>query len=351
MNFALIGVGYWGRNYIRVIGDSPAADVVCICDASSSNLESIHDLAPGPRLTDDLRDVLEDDEIDAVVVATPASTHFDIARAALEAGKQVLCEKPLALTTGQCEKLIEIADGEARVLFVGHTFIYNPGVRAAQQLVRDGMLGRVRHCDATWAAPGPVRDDVDAVWDLAPHPLSILTSFFGSVTDVSATGQAILNGADRADLAVVHLSFHGGATAHVHVSWVAPRKVRSLTITGDRRVAIFDDLAAADKLQVFETEAALARTTPGVGEASTRAAAAPGAAVAIRDIPAVEPLRAQLDHFVECCKTGVMPESNGERGQAVVRILEAAQASLGSGGRRVQLASAAAAGSATAAPA
>src|SRR5436190_18099635 len=307
MRFAIIGVGYWGRNYVQVIGDSPNTEVAAVCDASSANLRSIQELVPRARVTHDLREVFEDD-VDAVVVATPASTHFEIARAALEAGKQVLCEKPLALTGEQCETLIRVADDEARVLFVGHTFIYNPAVRAARQLVQDGALGRVRHCEATWAAPGPVRTDVDAVWDLAPHPISILTSFFGSVAEVAATGQAILNGASRADLAVVHLVFDCDATAHVHVSWIAPRKVRSLTITGDRRVAIFDDLASDEKLQLFETEAALARTTPAVGGASTRAAAAQGGPVAIQDIPAVEPLRAQLNHFVECCRTGVTPE-------------------------------------------
>jgi predicted dehydrogenase len=341
LNFGVIGVGYWGRNYLRVIGDAPDARVVSVCDASSASLESIRDLAPQARLTAHLDDVLGNDNVEAVVVATPASTHFDITRAALHAGKQVLCEKPLALTAVQCERLIEAAEDEALVLFVGHTFIYNPGVRAAQRLVRDGTLGRVRHCDATWAAPGPVRSDVDAVWDLAPHPLSIVTSFFGSVVEVAATGQAILNGVNRSDLAVVHLTFDGGATAHVYVSWVAPQKVRRLMITGDRRVAIFDDLATEDKLQLFDTEAALATTTPSIGKASTRAAAAPSGPVAIRDIPAVEPLRAQFDHFVECCRTGVTPESSGERGEAIVRILEAAQRSLGAGGRPVELARAA----------
>jgi predicted dehydrogenase len=338
MNFALIGVGYWGRNYLRLIGESRLANVVAICDASCSSLESVRDLAGTAQLTDDPRDVLDDAAVEAVVIATPASTHFELARAALEAGKQVLCEKPLALTVEECERLIQISEGEARVLFVGHTFIYNPGVRAAQRLVREGALGRVRHSDATWAAPGPVRHDVDAVWDLAPHPISILTSFFGTVTEVAATGQTILNGDGRADLAVVHLVFDSGATAHVHVSWVAPLKVRSLTITGDHRVAVFDDLATKDKLRLFETEAALAATTGGFGRASTRAAAAPSGPVAVEDIPAVEPLRAQLEHFVECCRTGVTPESSGERGETVVRILEAAQESLDSGGRHVALA-------------
>jgi predicted dehydrogenase len=341
MRFAVIGVGYWGGNYVRVIGDSLAAELVCVCDASPSSLRSIRNVAPDARFTCDLDEVLDDDEVDAVVVATPASTHFEIARSALEAGKQVLCEKPLALTTEQCEALIDTADSEGRVLFVGHTFIYNPGVRAAQQLLREGALGHVRHCDATWAAPGPVRTDVDAIWDLAPHPISILTSFFGSVAEVAATGQAILNGADRPDLAVVHLVFDCDATAHVRVSWIAPRKERSLTITGDRRVAIFDDLASDDKLQLFETKAALARTTSGIGGPSSRTNAAPGGPVAIQEIPTVEPLRAQLDHFVECCKGDVTPESSGERGEAVVRILEAAQESFESGGRHVELARAA----------
>jgi predicted dehydrogenase len=340
MKFGLIGVGYWGRNYLRLIRESAAADVAWICDASPSSLESVHELAGEARMTGDPRDVLDDAAVDAVVIATPASTHFDLARAALEAGKQVLCEKPLALTVEQCQRLVEISEDEARVLFVGHTFIYNPGVRAAHRLVRDGVLGRVRHCDATWAAPGPVRHDVDAVWDLAPHPISILTSLFGSVREVAATGQSILNGANRADLAVVHLVFDCDATAHVHVSWVAPLKVRALTITGDRRVAVFDDLATRDKLRLFETEAALASTTR-FGEASGRASAAPSGPVAIEGIPAVEPLRAQLDHFLECCKTGVTPESNGERGEAVVRILQAAQRSLDAGGEHMTLSRAA----------
>jgi predicted dehydrogenase len=335
MRFALIGLGYWGRNYLRLLGEKHEVEVAAVCDTSSAALADVLVDHPAARVTADLSDAISDD-VDAVIIATPATTHFDIAFAALASGKNVLCEKPLAVSSEDCQVLLDLAEENGAVLFVGHTFIYNEAIRATRDLVLGGDLGRVRHCHASWMAPGPVRHDVNSIWDLAPHPVSILVWLFGQPTKVQARGQAVLAGRRREDVALVSLWFEHSVTADVQVSWVAPKKVRALTVTGDKRVAVFDDTVREDKLQVFDTESALAFTTAPVGAgASSRITAAAGGPAHLADAPLVEPLRAQLDHFLDCCEHGITPESSGTSGQVVVRALEAAQLSLENDGIRV----------------
>jgi predicted dehydrogenase len=337
MRFALIGLGYWGRNYLRLLGEKNEVEIAAVCDTSLVALDDVLADTPAARVTADFSNAISDD-IDAVIIATPATTHYDIAFAALESGKHVLCEKPLAITSHECQELIDLAEETGAVLFVGHTFIYNHAIRATRDLVTGGDLGRVRHCHAAWMAPGPVRYDVNSIWDLAPHPISILIWLFGQPIKVQARGQAVLAGRQREDVALVSLWFEHSVTADVQVSWVAPKKVRALTVTGDKRVAVFDDTVREDKLQVFDTEAALAFTTAPAGAgASARTTAAAGGPAHLADVPPIEPLRAQLDHFLDCCVHGISPESSGTSGQVVVRALEAAQRSLESDGARVSL--------------
>jgi len=229
------------------------------------------------------------------------------------------------MTVAESEELLGLAEDSGQTLFVGHTFVYNPAVRAARSLVRDGELGSRLHCHATWAAPGPVRSDVNALWDLSPHPISILTYLLGrGPTSVAATGQTILD-TDREDIVFLHLEFSESATADIHVSWLARLKTRTVTLTGGRRVAIFDDMAQKEKLRVFETSAATD------GSRSERVERVPDQPIHVPQISAVEPLAAQLDHFLECCHSGITPQSSGLAGQCVVAVLEAAQESLRSG--------------------
>jgi len=336
---AIVGLGYWGKNYVRVLGDRGDADLVAVCDPSEDAIEtaraSFADRAPWRAMCDP-QEVFAAEDVDAVVIATPATTHFALVQEALGAGKHVLCEKPLAMSVDACRQLIDAAGQGGKTLFVGHTFIYNPAVRATKELVASGELGGVLHLHAVWAAPGPVRHDVNALWDLAPHPISIMTYLVGSPTAVSATAQRILPG-ELEDVASLHLRFGDRATADIHVSWLGPRKTRMLTITGARRVAIFDDMAGPDKLRVYETGADdLLFAEPG------RVATVFEAPAYVPAIPVSEPLAAQVAHFVTCCSGADVAQIEGAAADDVVGVLEAAQASLEASGTPIALASSAA---------
>jgi predicted dehydrogenase len=279
--------------------------------------------------------VVRRDDVDGVVIATPATTHFALARDALVAGKHVLCEKPLTMSVHECEELIRRADDAGCTLFVGHTFVYNPAVRAARDFVCRGELAPPLYAHAVWAAPGPVRHDVNALWDLAPHPVSILSYVLGrQPASVAATGQAILP-ASREDVVSLHLRFDEAASADLHLSWLAPQKVRTLTVTGARRIAIFDDMEPANKLRVFATAQATGSGVSGARGVPARKLALPNQPVDVPNIPAGEPLAAQLDHFIACCRRGLTPESDGMAGTNVVRVLEAAETSLREGGHPI----------------
>jgi predicted dehydrogenase len=329
MRFGLIGLGYWGHNYVRLLESDAEAQLTVVCDRSEAMLDLARNAAGTSRTTTDPADVFAADDVDAVIVATPASTHAGLVRGALEGRKHVLCEKPLALDVESCRALVELAEQVSRTLFVGHTFIYNSAIREARRLVRGNELGSPLHVHAVWAAPGPIRTDVNALWDLAPHPVSILIDLLGSPPiGVSATGVAILEDG-REDVVSVHLDFGVAASADIHLSWLAPHKARTMTVTGSRAMIVFDDLAEQDKLRIFDTRrvnglADAVRT----GRAPTRKKSIPEAAVRVPRFPSSEPLAAQLRHFIDCCEQGCLCESDGAAGSDVVHVLQVAQASL-----------------------
>jgi predicted dehydrogenase len=334
VRIGLIGLGYWGQNYVRVIEQAGNAGLVAMCDTKAPLIERARETARDARASNDPAKLLSSPDVDAVVIATPATTHYELARAALLAGKHVLCEKPLTMSADECERLIELADERKLTLFVGHTFVYNPAVRAAGAFVADDELGPALYAQAVWAAPGPVRKDVDALWDLAPHPVSILMHVFDAEpTCVTATGQAVLV-PGRADVVSLHLRFDERLSASLHLSWLAPVKVRTVTITGRRRIALFDDLEPVDKLRLFDTESL---RTNGA-HPTERTLALPTEPVHVPAIPSGEPLASQFDHFLACCRDGLTPESDGHAGTNVVKVLEAAEASLAEGGRLMELA-------------
>ena len=336
MRFALVGLGYWGQNYLRLVAQAPNAELASICDTSAERVAYASELAPHARASMDPRDAIQADDVEAVVIATPATTHYPLVLTALAAGKHVLCEKPLTMKVADCERLIEGADGAGVTLFVGHTFVYNAAVRMLRELTAGAELGRTLHAHADWSAPGPVRGDVNALWDLAPHPVSILTYVLGRVpAAVSAAGQAILQ-EGREDVTFIQLRYDDSLSAGVHLSWVAPRKVRSLTLTGERRIAVFDDMASTDKLEIFDTACVNGNGSQSA-PAAERKTTLPPVPVHVPKIPQGEPLMAQLEHFLECCRKGFTPESDGMAGTNVVRVLEAADQSLREDGRVVAL--------------
>ena len=340
IRLGLVGLGYWGPNYARVVSEIPDAELVAACDISDDALALVRARYPTVRTSRDPAAVIDADDVDAVIIATPTSSHYPLSLAGLEAGKHVLCEKPLARTTAECDELIAAAGQGGRTLFVGHTFIFNPAVRRMRELIAGGEAGRVLYCHAARTSLGPIRQDVNALWDLAPHDLSILFYLVGGhAVSVAATGEAFLRDGIE-DVAFLHVRFEEGVLGAVHVSWLDPYKVRRVTVVGDQRMIVFDDVAGDEKLRVFDRGASY----EGVSEAARGAEFGEFKAL-IRDgdiyIPKVEarePLKEQVLHFVDCCLTGRTPETDGAAGRRVVAVLEAASESLRRGGVPVDLA-------------
>jgi predicted dehydrogenase len=334
LRLGLLGLGYWGPHYARLAAELAGTQLVVACDLSQDAIELVRTRYPGVRTTRDPADVIQADDVDAVVVSTPTSTHFSLTLAALESGKHVLCEKPLAMTTRECDELIDAAEKADRVLAVGHTFIFNPGIRMMRELIADGEVGRVLYCNTVRTGLGPIRSDVNALWDLAPHDLSILLYLIDNdPVRTLATGQAFLREGFE-DVAYVHVDFEGGAMGTAHVSWLNPHKVRRVTVVGDRRMIVFDDLEPVEKVKVFDRGASYdAPSDEGRGAdfGYFKALIRDGDIYAPK-VPGTEPLRAQLEHFAECCLRGAEPETDGAAARRVVSLLETATTSLRAGG-------------------
>ena len=343
LRVALIGLGYWGPNYARVVGESPDTKLAAICDRDEGALDLARSRFPGVRTTSDVEDIYESVDVDAVIVATPTSTHRDVALGALRARKDVLCEKPLATTTAECDELIGAAADHGRVLFTGHTFLFNPAVIRMRSLLDEGVLGRLVYAHAARTGLGPIRQDVNALWDLAPHDLAILFFLFGSEpVSVSATGQSFLRPGVE-DVVFAQLRFEDGGLAGIHVSWLDPYKVRRVTAVGDQRMVVFDDVALDEKLKVFDKGAsydAVSESARGTEFGEYRAVIRDGDIV-IPKVAAREPLKEQVQAFARACLTRERPLTDGANGRRVVAVLEAATESLRSGGAPVDIAASA----------
>jgi predicted dehydrogenase len=339
LRIGLIGLGYWGPNYARVVTELPDAELAVVCDAAPATLGLIRSRLPDVRSTGAATDVIAAHDVDAVIIATPTRTHASLALGALEAGKHVLCEKPLATTVGECDELIDAATRSGSVLFVGHTFLFNPAVRRMHELIESGSLGRLQYAYAARTGLGPIRQDVNALWDLAPHDLSILFHLFGrEPTSVSARGQAFLRPGVE-DVVFAQLAFEDGAMAAIHVSWLDPYKVRRVTAVGDRRMVVFDDVAVDEKLRVFDKGAsyeAVSEAARGTEYGEYQALIRDGD-ITIPKLAAREPLKEQVADFVRCCVGGEQPTTDGVAGRRVVAVLEAATESLQRDGAPVDI--------------
>jgi len=339
LRVALIGLGYWGPNYARVLTELSETQLMLVCDTSLEALELMRERGGSERLTADPDEVFAADDVDAVVVATPTVTHHDLALRALRARKHVLCEKPLAATVAECDELIDAADEAGVVLFTGHTFLFNPAVRRMRELIDAGELGTLLYAHSARTGLGPIRQDVNALWDLAPHDLAILFHLFGRPPVlVSAVGQAFLR-PPLHDVVFAQLTFDDGAVAGVHVSWLDPYKVRRVTAVGDRRMVVFDDVALDEKLKVFDKGAsydAASETARGTEFGEYRAVIRDGDIV-IPKIAAREPLKEQVAAFVRSCVAGEPVLTDGVQGRSVVAVLEAATESLNRSGAPVDV--------------
>jgi predicted dehydrogenase len=329
---ALLGMGYWGPHYARILSEMADAHLESCCDIDGRALDLARQRYPWVRCGTEPQDVIADPRISAVVIATPTRTHAELAVACLEAGKHVLVEKPLAVSVTECEQ-IDAARGD-RVLMVGHTFVYNPAVRALRELAHSGELGDIHYVDSVRAALGPIRTDVNVLWDLGPHDIAIFLDILkGAPLEVSAVGQGYLH-EDRQDVAYVNVVFSDRTLAHVHLSWLDPYKVRRITVVGDKRMVVFDDVANDERLKILDRGAsysAPAEQARGQTYGEYRAIVRDGMIVIPR-IPSHEPLAEQLEDFVACIKEGRQPYSGYREGFDVVATLEAAGRSLANGG-------------------
>jgi predicted dehydrogenase len=330
VRIGVIGYGYWGPNLVRNFADLDGCRVVAVCDRDASRVAVAERRYPGVRGTTDAQALIDSPDIDAVVVATPVAAHYDLASAALEAGKHVLVEKPLTTTSVEAERLIELSARRKRVLMVDHTFVYTGAVRKIRELIASGELGDIYYYDSVRINLGLFQHDVDVMWDLAVHDLSIMDYVLGArPSAVSATGLAHVPGRP-ANIAYLTMFFNERLIAHVHVNWLAPVKVRRTLIGGSRRMIVYDDLEASEKVKVYDRGISVNPSPENVYQMLVGYRAgdmwAPQLAVS-------EALRTETLHFLDCIEHGREPETSGEAGLRIVRLLEAATASMAANGR------------------
>lgn len=324
----VVGCGYWGPNLIRNLVELPGSNVVAVADRRADRLEYIKTRYPQTTVTEDYADLF-DMQLDAAVVATPPATHFRIARDCLQHDLHVLVEKPMTLNCRHAEELVEIAETRGMTLMVGHTFEYNPAVRALKEIIESGELGQIYYVDAVRVNLGLFQRDLNVLWDLAPHDLSILLYILGrEPISVSAVGaDNVFPG--KHDLVYLHLLFPDEILAHIHISWLDPCKVRRITVVGSRKMVVYDDVENLEKIKIYDKGVEAPRYTDTYGE--FRCSYRYGDVV-IPNISFAEPLRLECQHFLDCIVNHTEPQSSGEVGLRVVRMLEMAERSLQNGG-------------------
>jgi predicted dehydrogenase len=323
----LAGVGYWGSKLARNIDEATGCRLAAICDPDPDRLAASGERYREAARFGQLGDLLDCEELDAVVIATPAFLHAKHVAAALAAGKNVLVEKPLALSVADCENLSEQADTTGLTLMVGHTFVYSEPVRILRALIKSGELGRILYAYAHRLNLGVIREDLNALWNFGPHDVSILLYLLERMPErISARQYSLLN-RDIEDVVFLVLEFPDDIVAHVHESWLDPRKIRQLTVVGDRKMVVYDDTDVETPLRIYDKgitrPAGVSRFYPESGFGEFQLETRTGDMVAPR-VESREPLRVEVEHFVECVLTGARPETDARQGRDVVAILEAA---------------------------
>jgi predicted dehydrogenase len=333
---AVVGYGYWGPNLVRNFWEVPGAKLVSVCDLREERLAGVRSRYPAVETTCRLDDVLKDSRIDVVAIATPVSSHFEIARRALEAGKHVFIEKPMTATTEESLRLLEIAERRGLIVGVDHTFVYTGAVRKMRELVASGDIGDVYYYDSMRVNLGLFQHDVSVIWDLAVHDLSILDYVLPSrPVAVSATGHAHVPG-EPVNVAYLTLFFEHNLVAHVNVNWLAPVKVRQTLLAGSRKMIVYDDLEPSEKIKVYDKGITLNGTQNGDQKYQMLVGYRAGDMMAPH-LEVTEALSIELRQFVKCVEHRNAPLTDGQAGLRVVRILEAATQSMKERGRVIEL--------------
>src|SRR6266581_418333 len=318
LRFAVIGLGYWGPKIVRNLETLPCTQVVIVADLDAYRLASFSASRPWIQTTTQVEDVFQSD-VDGVIIATPVRTHFQLAKKALLHSKHVLVEKPLTASVSEAEELISLAEEQQRILMVGHTFEYSPAVNVLRKLVQSGELGKIYSIEAERLNLGLFRSDINVIWDLAPHDISILLYILGQTPkQVTIQAHAHLQPQIQ-DIAHLDLQFADGMTAHIHVSWLHPCKIRRVTVIGDRRMVVYDDTSPVEMIKIYNKGADV-DADPVVSYRY--------GAITIPHIDWIEPLRLECEDFANAIRTGIQPRAHGKVGLEVVRVLAAAQKSL-----------------------
>lgn len=326
INAAIIGVGRWGPNILRNLLSMDNVRVVKVCDLDAVRLSAIKKRFPGIPTTTRTEDILGDSAVDCTLICTPVATHYELAEKALSSGQHVFVEKPLAASSGECLRLIELAGQKQRIVFVGHTFKYNAGILAAKNYIESGELGDIYLIDANRTNLGPVRYDVNALWDLAAHDISIFSYWLGGQPlSVSAHGACYLN-KNVEDVVYATFNYPGGVVAHVHASWLNPRKIREITVVGSKKMLVWNDMNLSEPIRIYNKGIDKGESYQDTFE-SFRLSIREGEVI-IPSIQLNEPLMAECSHFIECVRLGSPPLTGGLDGLNVVAALEAATDSM-----------------------
>ncbi len=334
LGIGVIGYGYWGPNLVRNFSETAGARVIAVSDLSTDRLSAVTARYPFVRVTKDHNSLINDAAVDVVAVATPVSSHFDLAMAALKAGKHVFVEKPLAMNSDQCEQLIAEADRRKRVLMVDHTFVYTGAITFVKGMLDRRELGPVYYYDSVRVNLGLFQHDVDVIWDLGVHDLSILDYLFASKpVAVSATGARHVAG-QMENIAFLTLFYSDSFIAHIHVNWMAPTKLRRTLIGGGQKMIVLDDLEPSEKLKVYDKGVSVRQDKDSLYQMivgyRTGDMWAP-------KVDLTEALTVESTHLVHCVRTGERPLTDGLMGARVVKIMEAASLSLSRRGAPVDL--------------
>jgi predicted dehydrogenase len=332
IKFGVIGYGYWGPNVVRNLDHLDGSQVVAVCDKSPTSRKRIQKAHPNVKVSSDSADLMSSPEIDAIAIVTPVWTHYELTKAALQNGKHVFVEKPFTSNSAQAEELIELAAKKNLKIMVDHTFLFTGAVKKIGQLLQEGTLGRIYYYDSTRVNLGLFQHDVNVIWDLAPHDLSIIDHLIKETPEaVSATGQTHLNGHE--DVAFITVYFPNKIIAHINVNWLSPVKVRTTLIGGEKKMLVWNDLEADEKIKVYDKGVHI---TSREGLYNLLVNYRSGDMWAPQ-VEQVEALRQELAYFVDCVSNNLAPFNDGAAGLRVVKLLEASNASVRKRGALVYL--------------
>ncbi len=334
VNFGVVGYGYWGPNLVRNLFEVPETQVVAVSDMNTDRLKLVKSRYPSVEVTTDFQEMLRNPRIDAIAIATPVFTHYDLALQALQHGKHVVVEKPMTSTTEQALRLIDEAAQRNLVLMVDHTFVYTGAVRKIKEIANSGKLGDILYYDSTRINLGLFQRDVDVIWDLAVHDLAIMDYILPATPcAIAATGiNHVFGGTEN--LAYITMFFEENIIAHVNVNWLSPVKVRRTLLGGSKQMIVYDDMEPSEKVKVYDKGITVNSTPDSLYKALVGYRSGDMFAP---QLDVCEALKVEIQHFVDCIKTGSEPITGGQAGLRVVRILESASLSMKQRGKLINL--------------